>query len=172
MDQDLEIDFFNFIKKDNIIFLEDSKYEDSKFNFIEIHELNELTSENIKKYGILYICDKEVGKDIFKNYTNKLDIPTYDICSSLDVIEFLRTYVRQKNKEISRGRLYFQPSYYNKEGRLIYKDQNLDKLYQKLCRWIRKKIPKTEFNLKGNIQKEYISKSFIELVEKDKYIVL
>ncbi len=57
----------------------------------------------------------------------------------------------------------------NENEELIYRSEEVNKLYQKLCRWIRKRIPKKEFMKNNYLCKEYISESLIPLAEKEGY---
>ena len=164
--KELELEFFNYLKKNNyILFIKKNiRPTNLEFNFIEIN------FENIKVYGDIYICTKESWTDIVKTCINNPDKYIYDILYEFDVIEFSRSFIRKENKEIDQGRLYYITYYYDKNGELIHKNKNLDKLYNKLCRWIRN-VPRTEIQINNIGQKHYISQPLIELINNEKYIL-
>lgn len=171
--KELGLEFFNYLKKNNyILFIKKNiRPTNLEFNFIEINNLVELNFENIKVYGDIYICTKESWTDIVKTCINNPDKYIYDILYEFDVIEFSRSFIRKENKEIDQGRLYYITYYYDKNGELIHKNKNLDKLYNKLCRWIRKNVPRTEIQINNIGQKHYISQPLIELINNEKYIL-
>ncbi|WP_434799149.1 hypothetical protein [Terrisporobacter vanillatitrophus] len=154
MDDEAEKEFFEFIKESAVVLFED---DNGLLKVIDTLP----NSNSVRHWRKLYIYN-----DKFGDYTlNDLDNGRVylDLYKS-PVIEFNRTIIRENTKDMSRGRLWFENSFYD-EDELVYKDPNLDKLYQKLCRWIRKKIPKVEVNAKNGIKKEYISKPLINLIE-------
>lgn len=154
MDKELEQEFFEFVNESAVVLFEDSS------GLLEA--VNVLPSSDIRYWWSLYIYNEKFG-----DYTlNDLDNgKVYLDLFKSPVIKFNRTIIREDTKDMSRGRLWFQNSYWDDEDELVYKDPNLDKLYQKLCRWIRKKIPKVEVNAKNGVHKEYISKPLINLIE-------
>ena len=87
------------------------------------------------------------------------------------VIEFSRTIIRVGAKEVTRGRLWFETKFYNEDGELVSKDNNLDDWYKNLCKWIKKNAPKTEISINGTQYKEYITKSVVQLLENGYKIV-
>ncbi|WP_455541999.1 hypothetical protein [Intestinibacter sp.] len=153
MDKKLEEEFFQFVKKDNLVLFED---ENGK-----LISIDKLPPKEVRWSGFLYICSKEVGDYILSN--------NLEYSYKLEVIEFSRSIVYPETKHISGGRLYVISSYFNENEELIYRGEQVNKLYQKLCRWIRKRIPKKEFMKNNYLSKEYISESLIPLAEKEGY---
>jgi hypothetical protein len=82
------------------------------------------------------------------------------------VIEFIRTVVREEDKEVSRGRLWVEMKYWNEKGVQVEKSKALNDWYTGLCKWIKKQLPKSEFSANQETYAEYISNSMKELVEK------
>lgn len=154
MDKELEQEFFEFVNKSAVVLFEDDN------GLLEAVDV--LPSSDMRYWWSLYIYNEKFG-----DYTLN-DLDNGKVYLDLDkspVIEFNRTIIRENTKDMSRGRLWFQNSYWDDEDKLVYKDPNLDKLYQKLCRWIRRNTPKVEVNAKNGVKKEYISKSLIDLIE-------
>lgn len=154
MDKELEQEFFEFVNESAVVLFEDSN------GLLEV--IDALPSSDIRYWWSLYIYNEKFGDYTLRNLDNG---KVYLDLDKSPVIEFSRTTIREDTKDMSLGRLWFQNSYWNEEDELVYKDSNLDKLYQKLCRWIRKKISKVEVNAKNGVHKEYISKSLINLIE-------
>ena len=80
------------------------------------------------------------------------------------VLELRQTYVRAKTKEIQRGRIYLERTYYENEF-LVYKDAELEKWYKELVKWIRNNLTCLETFANGKVTKEYVSESLIRYVE-------
>ena len=103
--KELELEFFNYLKKNNyILFIKKNiRPTNLEFNFIEIDNLVELNFENIKVYGDIYICTKESWTDIVKTCINNPDKYIYDILYEFDVIEFSRSFKEKKIKKLIKG---------------------------------------------------------------------
>jgi hypothetical protein len=102
------------------------------------------------------------------------------------VIEFCRSVIRTDDKIITRGRLYVVMKYYDKDDNNVSKPEELNKWYNELCRWIRKHLPRREYEnpisleyanrmcleygvSPGHMTKEYISDSILRLVQEEGY---
>ena len=122
---------------------------------------------NYMLYKDLYItlnekCFRELSKNI------KEDNFYIDVYVS-NVIEYMRTRIDINQKSISYGRLYIVTSYFDNNSKLIYKDYELVKVYEKLVRWIRKNCPMTEYIQNNKLKRAYMSSGIKELVEKEEY---
>ncbi len=109
----------------------------------------------------LYLTKDEFGE--LKLLNTKDDIQYIDSMKS-SVIEFRETIPRIKINEIQRGRLYLDNKYYD-DGQLVQKEENLDKWYKELVRWIKKRLKCVEIYSNGRAVKEYVSVSLAKYVE-------
>lgn len=86
------------------------------------------------------------------------------------VIEFIRSTVREEQKEIGRGRLWVEMKYWeerNGEDELVEKPKALDDWYKVLSKWIRKHLPMTTVERPdGEIIKEYMSPAIKKKIEE------
>lgn len=109
----------------------------------------------------LYLYKTEFGDII--NYTSG----NYRIDNRISpVIEFIRTYIKDKDKEIIRGRIWFESKYYGEDSEIIYKNPMLIKEYESLVRWIKKNVPYQEVEDRGYVFKEYISNDIKKMVSE------
>lgn len=86
------------------------------------------------------------------------------------VIEFTRTIVRnnsRNSKEVSRGRIWIEPKYYDDNRKIIDKDIQLEKWYKQLSAWIRKNLNHNEVKAKNGNFKVYCNPSMKELIESE-----
>lgn len=152
LDEQLEQRFLDFIidHGGEIFFDQGSNIEPVK--------VNEFPSSDEKYWFCLYLYKKEFGDIKYKEIKNRRYI---DILRS-PVIEFSRTVVREigRNKEIGRGRLYFQTKFWNSKDELIQKPTELDDWFKLLSNWIKKAAPKDKDT------GAYISMSLKELANK------
>ena len=111
----------------------------------------------------LYLYKKEFGELVFdtlpdgRKYIDSIKSP---------VIEFIRTVVREDEKEVSRGRLWLEMKYWDVQGRQVEKSKALNDWYMSLCKWVKKQLPRTEFSVNAETYTEYISGDMKKLVEK------
>jgi len=111
----------------------------------------------------VYLYKKEFGELFFNKLPNgNLYIDTI----KSPIIEFIRTVVRDDENEVSRGRLWYENKYYDDEGKLIHKSEELNIWYDCLCKWIKKNLPKTEIYIRSEKYKENISSGIKELIKK------
>lgn len=82
----------------------------------------------------------------------------------MPVLEFRQTTVRNNVREIQRGRLYFNNTYFEGDN-LIYKDEELDKWYKELIKWIKKELKCVQIMEYTKLTKEYVSESLVKYVE-------
>lgn len=110
----------------------------------------------------LYLTKDEFGQLNLRNIENdNQHIDPYEAC----VIEFGETILRVKLKQIQRGRLYLKNKYWDENEQLVQKNENLDKWYKELVRWIKKRLKCVETYPHGRVVKEYVSESLVEYVE-------
>lgn len=156
MDNETEEKFFEFIKKDGVVLFERNN---------KLPQIIDTLPEPFSGRGwfMVYIYNEKLGKCIICETDN--GIKYIDFIKS-PVIRFSRTIIREDAKEIAMGRLWFETKFYDDDGELISKDSALDEWYKKLCKWIRKNVPRTELSDTWGVRKEYISKSLIDLFEQ------
>ena len=127
------------LKANNVIFM--SQYSESR-------ELNIFASLNeilvpITPFCPLCLC---VARQEDLSQIHPIHVPTTGkwIIHTLSdpVIEFARSNF--DGEKIGRGRIYFQPSYFNESGVLITKSKDFIALGRKLISWIRRHYKKNE----------------------------
>ena len=104
-------------------------------------------------------------------YEQILDKKEYIDATVLPVIEFRNTILREKVKEIQRGRLFLEMKYYDVSGNLVQKNELLDKWYKELVSWIKKQLQCVEVPSDGKVVKEYVSKSLVKCVEEGYHLL-
>ncbi|MFD0048010.1 hypothetical protein ACFVHQ_01495 [Actinomycetes bacterium NPDC127524] len=140
--------------------------------------------ETASANSIIYIEDKDFFEDknqcvqfwIYKEELGELDIREtenrkYVAASKSPVIEFSRTLIRMRDKEIIRGRIWVELKYWDETGELVHKSEKLNTLYKALTKWIKKNVSHREINREANLYKEYISDSLVEYIENPKFRV-
>lgn len=80
-------------------------------------------------------------------------------------IEISNTFVKEEQKFIQRGRIYYEKSYYEGEN-LVYKDERLDEWYKELVKWIKKNLRCVEIEEYGKKRKEYVSESLLHYIQE------
>lgn len=153
MDMDMESQFWSFLKSING--LEFIMKKDGKN--INVEELSD------DYYNKIIIYNKGFGELT----TLKKGITINTIFSP--VIEFSRTYIDLERKQISNGRLWVEMKYWNENEELVEKPKELDKLYQKLARWIRKNIPKVEVDYGDCKLNEHVTPVIKRMIEEEGY---
>lgn len=148
--------FKEIILQDGMILFEGTNLEP-----MSIIELPQEFSSN--DWHSVYLYRREFGELILDKLPNGKQY--IDIISS-PVIEFIRTVVREDEKEVSRGRLWMEMKYWNEAGELVEKSKLLNDWYSSLCKWIKKKLPKTEISINEDTYVEFISPTMKKLVEK------
>lgn len=112
--------------------------------------LEEAELTKIKKY-----------KDCEKVYTNDDYSP---------IIEFWFTGIHNNDKCITNGRFWYERTYYNEQGKLMYKNEEVNKEYNHLAYWIRKNVPKRDYIITDRyVYKEYITDDLWEKVVNKGY---
>lgn len=158
MDHNMTDKFWAFLKSiDNLEFIMRRENENQK--------LSELPSDYYTK---IIIYNNEIGE--LQALSNSTTIDTM----SSPVIEFSRTCIDRERKELRGGRLWVEMEYWDDNGKQIEKPKELDKLYQKLARWIRKNMPKIEIEVphRGKVHKlmYYATPEIKRLVEEEGYV--
>lgn len=118
MDKELEQEFFEFVNEYSVVLAKDNK---GSLKVIDLLP----NSDNVRYWWKLYIYNEKFGDYTLRNLDNG---KIYLDLDKSPVIEFSRTIIREDTKDMSRGRLWFQNSYWDDEDELVYKDPNLDKL--------------------------------------------
>ncbi|MDP4147218.1 MAG: hypothetical protein Q8936_22535 [Bacillota bacterium] len=162
MDEDIEDKFIDYVLENGEILFEGNNNKP-----ISIKELPKAFSG--KGWFKVYLYKPEFGKLVLENIPN---IREYINFIESPVIEFSRTIIREDIKELSRGRLWVDMKFYNKEGEKVEKSKKVDEWYKDLNKWIRGNLPKTELNIEGGKLVEYMSPAIKELIEKEKYRIL
>ena len=155
MDMKTEQQFKDFILQEGEIIVEGSNP-----NPISVKILPEPFSD--KGWFKLYLYKKEYGELVLDSTANGRK---YIDETKSPVIEFLRTVVREDEKEVSRGRLWLEMKYWDVHGRQVEKAKALNDWYTNLCKWVKNQLPKTEFLVNEEIYTEYISDSIKKSVE-------
>ena len=150
---------------------------------IFIDELPERFSGEEERWSKLYLYKPEMGQyDVVALDDGREYVDSY----SSSVIEYSRTTIWYECKRISQGRLYVVMKYYNKNDDYVSKCDELNTWYQALCRWIRKNVPKHEYENPLTLEyvnrmgfeygvapgykcKEHISDSLLRLVQEEGY---
>lgn len=164
-----------------INFYMDKKVEDEFIKFIykikfEVLEENEEKKriESYKKYDEF----NPKGIQLFlykKNYGNIVKLKNCDCAInsiSSPVIEFMRTIIIDCDKEIVGGRIWYEQKYYNNDGELIKKNEQILKDYNMLVRWIKKNTIYTDVNNLGFTSKYYVTKEIEKILEKNNYVLI
>lgn len=150
MDEHDESIFFSYIIGNSTIF-----FQNRNRNPEPITELPDKGSE--PGWFKLYLYKECFGAITYaetkggRRFINAINAP---------VIEFRRTIVRENVKEIARGRLWLEMKYYDNET-LITKDKLINNWYIELSKWIKSNLTRIE----SKEQKEYVSKSLIDVVK-------
>lgn len=148
MDSDDEQLFLEYLNQNNYII-----YKNGIHTMLEtINAFPPLFSG--QNWHIFYLYNPNFGTINLKNMLkDKIAInPTID-----PVIEFKRTIIRS-NKTISFGRIWIEMRYYDENGKLTKKNQELNDGYKNMKKWILKLL-----------NKEGISKSLLKLIIEDGY---
>lgn len=151
MSKQVEREFFNFLcQKGYGILYED--YKEKRIckvtSYDELDESNWLIFLYKETYGSLQYIDGEDGK------IDKLSTP---------IIEWCRTLVKEKERMVKRGRIWMSGwiEFENLEIEI-----QLKKDFDSMVRWIRKMVPRQEYNINGYTLKDYINndiKDYINL---------
>lgn len=155
---------FRFImdKLDNEAFVEYVRCTGRIFEIKKLEGVEEIFELPDYLWLKLYLFKDEFGK---LEYKEILEGKTYLDTTVSPIIEFRETILREKIKEIQRGRLFLEMKYYDTNGALIKKNEQLGMWYKELVRWIKKRLCCVEVYSNGKIVKEYVSKSLVEIVE-------
>jgi len=154
MSKEVENEFFKFLKKENFEFL----IRDNKNNVLtRLYEIK--YSEFNQNYAYLY--KPEYGEYFIE------EEPFVDIEPiTSPVIEFIRTYINNDEKTITRGRIWIETKYYDSSGELVEKNAEFIKDYNRLVRWIKKNVPFREIIQEDYVEKEYANDEIVELVNQ------
>ena len=178
MDREHESIFFDYLKANCKI---SDGIKGDQLNYVDTIQEQVVSQET--ENTVLYLYKPEFGVyNLDTTENGRIYIDTY----SSPIIEFVRTLVLPDIKMITSGRLYVVAKYYDMNDNLQTKHDGLLKLYNKLCRWIRKNLQYHEYfnpytleyvnrmNLeygidKGYITKDYISDSLLALINEEGY---
>lgn len=154
MDEKTENEFIEYIfSRDFLIISEDLKNQ----RILIYNNINEVDY----KQNRLYIY-KRGFENIITNHNCDYKIDSIES----SVIQFVKTSIRNEEKEISRGRLWFESKYYGKDGEIIFKNPLLTKEYESLVRWIKKHTTYQEVNHNGYMIKDYVTNSMKKLSDE------
>jgi hypothetical protein len=155
-DQDTELKLAEFMLSYGYVFLYGDVYK-KKLTIIQtIDELN-------KDANIIHLYRSDLGQV----YIDKLYDYEIDYIKS-PVIEFTRTTVKYDKKIITRGRLWVETRYFDKDNIQVNKNPELAKDFNKFIRWIKKNIPQQCIMVGDNneyIVKEYLTDKIKELLQ-------
>lgn len=151
-----ETKFFQFIMEEGTVYFEGNNSKPK-----QIFDLPNSLSE--KGWFQLYLCPKSIEKVTFE--TDSLGMQ-YINSINASVIEFRRTIIRENPKEITRGRLWLEMKYYDDNGNIVVKEQELNEWYTKLSKWIKKNLKRREIQSHDRVYKEYISMPIVGMVEQ------
>lgn len=158
MDAKDEQEFFNYLLSTGLKIL----FEGNNMNPIEITTLPEPFSG--KGWFALLLYKEEFGPLTMRTLK---DGRKYVEPNSSSVIEFDRTVIREQQNEISRGRLWYQTSYYDINENLVYKIEELDKMYKELCKYVKKNLCKVRYTVNERTYFEYCSESLKDRILKE-----
>lgn len=148
MDDEAQDAFVRFLKDENFI-------------FIDTHGEKVESIDYSKRFH--YLIKESYGM-LLKHPIRKNDV---DALKGL-VIEYKNTFVIDDEKLIQGGRVWIESSYFDDNGEQISKDKDFIKDYEKICRWIRKNVPRKGFHYLNIRQEDYIRKEYIN----DKLVML
>ena len=109
---------------------------------------------------LIYFMKYKDAKLIFSD----VNLKNIDVLR-MPILELSQTFVRNKTREIQRGRLYFDNKYYENDT-LIYKDEELEKWYKEIIKWIKAELKCVEIMKNSKRTKEYVSLSLVRYVEE------
>lgn len=154
-----------------------------QFRFIMDDRDQEKLIQKVCEQGIILYNDRHNGiKEIsslpngnwihlhFLKYKDAKIIESDDSLLDVDVLrlpvlELRQTFVRTKIREIQRGRLYFENKFYENDN-LINKEEELEKWYQEIIKWIKKELKCVEIMNDTKLTKEYVSASLVKYIEE------
>lgn len=84
--------------------------------------------------------------------------------SKSPVIEFIRTVIRHEEREISRGRLWVEPKYWDDNDEVQGKPKELIQWFNNMSKWIKKNVPQHVFDSHEYQYKEHISSNLMPLI--------
>ena len=122
-----------------------------------IKEISSLPDGNwIHLHFMQYKDVKKIQSDDNLLYVDVLRMP---------VLELRQTFVRNNTREIQRGRLYFENKYYEDDN-LIFKEEELEKWYKEIIKWIKNELQCVEIMENTKLTKEYVSASLEKYIEE------
>ena len=110
---------------------------------------------------MVYLYKEEWGELVMKDVLTERKY--LDVFSS-PVIEFSRTVIREHEKEITPGRIWFQNRYF-KGDTILNKCREMTRFYQALARQIKKILPKHRKPLAEENTTIYCSDSIKEMLD-------
>lgn len=147
MSEKKQMEFVKYLFEDDFIFLD---------YYSEI-----LNREVISDFVTVYLYKRNYGEIVMNHHAVKaLEL---NVCP---IIEFSKTSITEQKKIVHRGRLWMEDRYYASDKKLVKKDEQFIKDYQKLVRWIKKNVPYQQIKMGDYIVKEYINDEIIKLKEK------
>lgn len=154
IEKELEDEFIAYVFEKGFVMLHSDLEEKEILTYNESLQINE-------KAYILYLYKKDLGEIVTdKNCEYRLD------CTRSPLLEFTRTLVKQDKKVIVRGRLWAELKYYDKNGDIIFKNSQLEKEFDILAKWLKKRIPFQEVKKGEYIVKEYITDNIKEATNR------
>lgn len=109
----------------------------------------------------VYFYNSDFGELVYKSLP---DGKQYIDSIKSPVIEFIRTIVRREEREISRGRLWLEPKYWNDDNSVYEKPKELVLWFNEMSKWIKRNASQQSFTSFGYQYKEYISPSVMTLI--------
>ncbi len=142
MDKQVEREFFDFLSLNGYSILYENYREKKICKVISYEELDE-------SMWIIFLYKEDFG---LLQYSGEGDYKINKLCAP--VIEWCRTIVKKEERTVKRGRIWIS-------GEIEFKNSEIEiqfrKEFDSLMRWIRKMVPKQEYDYKGYTIKDYIS---------------
>lgn len=154
-DKYFEIEFINFILECELKII---------FDYLpEIKEVNSIQEYN--KFNLNYSCYfyiKEFGELVINEYPDKKSIDQlFSYC-----IQFSRTAYDIKEYYITRGRIWYPTSYWDKNNQLIKIEGEIKTYYDKIQRWLKKNLEKRLLPYKNGKFEEYASEGIVNYINQ------
>ncbi len=172
-----------FIEYDNFILLAQKALEigckilkeDLQTGIVIESDSTDIISKECLDY---YFYIPETGKYKVEKIGNRERIDYGYNASGLTMIEASMSKIFEKDKRISRGRLYCITNYYDEKENIIKRPDLTTKIYNTLARYVKKIAPYTEvehyvlnpmYDGEKFLTKEYITTECLSYVEKDDF---
>jgi hypothetical protein len=113
----------------------------------------------VEGWFTVYLYRPEFGEIVTENIDN---LRSYIRPNYSPVIEFSRTIVREEKKELSKGRVWVEMKYFDKNGFEKHKPKELNDFYNNVTRWLKKAAPLQEIN---GSQKVHVTEKILKKIE-------